>query len=66
MKKLSKRLHKALTEERQYSAREMADFVADNVPELREAFTRADIDLALDDRGWLVPGRLGSTGCVIL
>ena len=43
--------------ERQYSAMEMADFLSKNVPELREAFTRADIELALDDRGWLVPGR---------
>lgn len=43
--------------ERQYSATEMADFLSNNVPELREAFTRADIELALDDRGWLVPGR---------
>jgi len=43
--------------ERSYSVREMADFVTENVPELREAFTRADIELALDDRGWLVPGR---------
>lgn len=40
-----------------YSAREMAEFVHQNVPEIREAFTRADIELALDDRGWLVPGR---------
>lgn len=43
--------------EKTYSASEMADFLSTNVPELREAFTRADIELALDDRGWLVPGR---------
>ena len=43
--------------EKSYSAGEMTDFVLQNVPELREAFTRADIELALDDRGWLVPGR---------
>ena len=47
----------AVSEVREYSVREMAEFVATNVPELREAFTRADIELALDDRGWLVPGR---------
>lgn len=47
----------AITESRTYSAKEMAEFVYENVPELREAFTRADIELALDDRGWLVPGR---------
>lgn len=40
-----------------FSAKEMAEFLQTNVPELREAFTRADIELALDDRGWLVPGR---------
>ena len=44
-------------EQRDYTAKEMADFLIGNVPELREAFTRADIELALDDRGWLVPGR---------
>jgi hypothetical protein len=48
---------KAITEVRNYSGAEMADFLSTNVPELREAFTRADIELALDDRGWLVPGR---------
>jgi hypothetical protein len=43
--------------EKAFTVREMADFLTENVPELREAFTRADIELALDDRGWLVPGR---------
>jgi len=43
--------------ERTFSASEMAGFLHENLPELREAFTRADIELALDDRGWLVPGR---------
>ena len=47
----------AITESRVYDSREMAEFLMGNVPELREAFTRADIELALDDRGWLVPGR---------
>jgi hypothetical protein len=47
----------AIRETREYSAGEMADFLVGNVPELRESFTRADIELALDDRGWLVPGR---------
>lgn len=32
------------------------DFVM-SIPEIAEAFTRADIELALDDRGWLTPGR---------
>jgi hypothetical protein len=27
------------------------------VPEIKEAFTQADIELALDDRGWLVGGK---------
>lgn len=39
-----------------FSAREMADFLTEHT-ELKEAFTRADIELALDDRGWLTPGR---------
>src|ERR1043166_3209272 len=49
---------KALAEvsQREYSVGDMVDFLA-NIPEIKEAFTRADIELALDDRGWLVPGR---------
>jgi hypothetical protein len=44
--------------EKAYSSREMVDFVMGIMPdEYKEAFTRADIELALDDRGWLVPGR---------
>ena len=43
--------------QRDYSVGDMAEFLVRNVPEIREAFTRADIELALDDRGWLVPGR---------
>lgn len=39
-----------------FTIREMADFLQANT-ELAEAFTRADIELALDDRGWLTPGR---------
>lgn len=35
---------------------EVLDFL-ETVPELQEAYTRADIELALDDRGWLVGGR---------
>src|ERR1700688_778 len=46
-----------ISESRTYTSKEMPEFVHENVPELREAFTRADIELALDDRGWLVPGR---------
>lgn len=33
------------------SIQEMADFIL-RIPEISEAFTRADIELALDDRGW--------------
>jgi hypothetical protein len=32
---------------------ELAGLLLETVPELREAYTRADIELALDDRGWL-------------
>jgi hypothetical protein len=53
--------HSLAISERSYSAVEMAEFLHQNVPELREAFTRADIELALDDRGWLVPGRQWSS-----
>jgi hypothetical protein len=35
---------------------EVLDFL-ETVPGLQEAYTRADIELALDDRGWIVPGR---------
>lgn len=41
---------------RSFDLGEAADFLM-QLPEIREAFTRADIELALDDRGWLVPGR---------
>lgn len=34
-----------------------ARFLHSNVDELKEAFTQADIELALDDRGWLVGGK---------
>jgi hypothetical protein len=33
-----------------------ADFLM-QIPEISEAFTQADIELALDDRGWLVGGK---------
>jgi len=33
---------------------EMAELLIEVSPELREAYTQADIELALDDRGWLV------------
>lgn len=36
---------------------EVAAFLYKNSPELREAYTQADIELALDDRGWLVGGK---------
>jgi hypothetical protein len=36
------------------SLAEMADLLL-TIPELKEAYTRADIELALDDRGWLNP-----------
>lgn len=57
MLKKKKPASKHVITERQFSGAEMADFLLTNVPELNEAFTRADIELALDDRGWLVPGR---------
>lgn len=37
----------------------MADFLA-QIPELQEAYTRADLELALEDRGWLTQGRHGN------
>lgn len=40
--------------ERAVSLSDMADLLL-TLPELSEAYTRADIELALDDRGWLVP-----------
>jgi hypothetical protein len=39
--------------EREYSSRELSEVLLDAVPELRESLTQADIELALDDRGWL-------------
>lgn len=39
------------------TARFVHEFLASNQPELAEAFTQADIELALDDRGWLVGGK---------
>lgn len=44
---------RAIDEVRQYSARELSEFLIDAVPELQESLTQADIELALDDRGWL-------------
>lgn len=38
------------------SVREAAAFLH-SIPELNEAYTQADIELALDDRGWLVGGK---------
>jgi hypothetical protein len=35
---------------------EMIDYLAE-VPGIKEAYTRADLELALDDRGWLVLGK---------
>jgi hypothetical protein len=37
---------------REVSVSEMADVLI-QVPEIQEAFTRADLELALDDRGWM-------------
>jgi hypothetical protein len=45
-----------------WNMREVADFLLSNVPELAEAFTRADIELALDDRGWLSSRQQSSGG----
>jgi hypothetical protein len=38
---------------KQYSSRELSEVLLDAVPELRESLTQADIELALDNRGWL-------------
>lgn len=32
------------------------------LPEIAEAFTRADLELALDDRGWITSGQSGNMG----
>jgi hypothetical protein len=44
----------ATVTERAVTLTEMADLLL-TIPELNEAYTRADIELALDDRGWLTP-----------
>lgn len=33
------------------------EFLRENSPEIAEAFTQADIELALDDRGWMIGGK---------
>lgn len=38
---------------KQYSSRELSEVLLDAIPELKESLTQADIELALDDRGWL-------------
>lgn len=38
------------------SIRRAVEFLS-SIPEISEAFTQADIELALDDRGWLVGGK---------
>lgn len=40
-----------------FTAREMADFIYSTFPQLAEAYTSAELELALDDRGWLTSGR---------
>lgn len=47
---------KASTKDKTFSTSEMAEALM-SLPELQESFTRADIELALDDRGWLTPGQ---------
>ncbi len=56
MKKTNQKRTSIITE-REFSTKEMSEFLLETFPQLNEAFTRADIELALDDRGWLVPGR---------
>jgi hypothetical protein len=41
------------SKERSYTAGEIADVLLSVSPELQESYTRADLELALDDRGWL-------------
>ncbi len=52
-----KKYTSAKVNERVMTTSEVADFLYKNAPELREAYTQADIELALDDRGWLVGGK---------
>jgi hypothetical protein len=67
---MSKRLRKpgAVQEtrpaERTLTTREMAEFLA-TIPELSEAFTSAELELALDDRGW-VTGAFGKANAAEL
>lgn len=56
---MAKRKVKTVAEtlaEKQVSIREAAAFIME-IPEIAEAYTQADIELALDDRGWLVGGK---------
>lgn len=54
-----KRLTRKPAAKRQLSEADMTSLVADalmNVPEVSEAMSRADLELAIDDRGWLKGG----------
>jgi len=55
---MKKKLRKSVAvKERDYSISELADALYNVVPGLREAYTQADIELTLDDKGWLVGGQ---------
>jgi hypothetical protein len=42
--------------DQQVTLRDAAEFLM-SIPEISEAYTQADVELALDDRGWLVGGK---------
>jgi len=46
----------SMSEMTSLSTKAAVDFLS-QIPEISEAFTQADIELALDDRGWLVGGK---------
>jgi hypothetical protein len=47
--------------DRSFSVNEMAEVLM-TLPEISESFTRADLELALDDRGWINPMSQNSIG----
>lgn len=48
-----KRIPRPKKTERAFTASEMAEALLSVVPEMNESFSRADLELALDDRGWI-------------
>src|ERR1039458_10539530 len=55
-KRIKSRSVKVSEVSKPFNGGDAVDFLM-GLPDIQEAFTRADIELALDDRGWLVPGR---------